>query len=61
MFTNPIIKWIKSLFDSFNKSQTYGSTLEAYIIANNPSNIHDIDYLTRQYDRKQHKTIGWVL
>jgi hypothetical protein len=52
MFIQPILGWIKSLTEEFKKPQTYGSALEAYIVANEPQNAGDVDRLTREFDQK---------
>jgi hypothetical protein len=54
---------VKSMFQLFEKPQTYGSTLEAYIVSKNPQCSCDIDRITREYDQKQFNRInsGWTL
>ena len=52
MFIQPIVGWVKSLAAQYQKPQTYGSALEAYIIANEPQNACDVDRLTRDFDAK---------
>ena len=59
MIITTLFGWVKSLFQSLNKPQTYGSALEAYIVSHNPQDIHDIDRLTRAFDQKQRFTTGW--
>ena len=43
---------VKSLMDSFNKPQSYGSALEAYIVSNQPQDACDVDRLTREFDSR---------
>jgi len=54
MFIQPILGWVKSLAQDFSKPQTYGSELEAYIVANQPQNSADVDRLAREFDQKNH-------
>ena len=57
------IEQVKSMFRAFDKPQTYGSALEAYIVSNNPQNAGDIDRLQRQFDQNQSRRTnsGWIL
>lgn len=41
--------FISSIMDMF-KNIDYYPTAEAYIVAHNPQDIHDVDRLQRQYD-----------
>jgi hypothetical protein len=59
MFIKPILSWVKSLAESFQKPATYGSALEAYIASKNPQSAADIDMLTRQYEYSTQRQ-GWV-
>ncbi len=52
MFIHTLFSWIKSLAQNFSKPQTYGSALEAYIIAHDPQDACDVDRLMREYDAK---------
>lgn len=52
MFIQPIVGWVKSLAEDFKKPQTYGSALEAYIVANDPKDACDVDRLSREFDSK---------
>lgn len=52
MFIQPLVGWVKSLAEQFNKPQTYGSALEAYIVANEPKDACDVDRLSREFDLK---------
>ena len=52
MFIQPIVGWVKSLAALYQKPQTYGSALEAYIVANEPQDVCDVDRLTREFDQK---------
>jgi hypothetical protein len=54
MFIQPLVGWVKSLAEQFQKPQTYGSELEAYIISNDPQTAYDVDRLTREFDQKNH-------
>ena len=53
MFIQPIVSWVKSLAENFSKPQTYGSELEAYIVAKQPQNAGDVDRLMRDFDRRK--------
>ena len=61
MLITPIIGYVKSLFQSLNKPQTYVSALEAYIVSNNPHDASDIDRLTREFDQKRSFSKGWMV
>ena len=54
---------VKSMFQIFEKPQTYGSTLEAYIVSKNPHSGCDIDRITREFDQKQfnRNNSGWTI
>lgn len=52
MFTQSLVSWVKSLTNSFNKPQTYGSALEAYIVSREPKDAADVDRLSREFDSK---------
>lgn len=52
MFIQPIIGWVKNLAQDFSKPQTYGSALEAYIVAQQPQSTSDVDRLVREFDQK---------
>lgn len=53
----------KSMFQIFEKPQTYGSTLEAYIVSKNPQCGCDIDRIAREFDQKQFNRTnsGWTI
>ncbi len=53
MLITAIVGWAKSLLQSLQKPQTYGSALEAYIVSNDPQDSCDVDRLTREFDSKQ--------
>lgn len=53
MFIQPIVGWVKILAEQFNKPQTYGSALEAYIVSHNPQNAADVDRLMREFDQRK--------
>jgi hypothetical protein len=50
MSINTITQYIINVFRKTSDSETYGSSLEAYIISKNPQSTYDIEYLTKQYD-----------
>lgn len=50
MSINTIKQYIINIFRKTSDSESYGSSLEAYIISKNPQSIYDIEYLTKQYD-----------
>jgi hypothetical protein len=52
MFIQPLVSWVKSLAESFEKPLTYGSALEAYIVSHDPQNAGDVDRLMREFDNK---------
>ena len=51
MFIQPLVGWVKSLAAQYQKPQTYGSALEAYIVSQNPQSAGDIDRLTREFEK----------
>jgi hypothetical protein len=53
MLIQPIVGWVKSLSEQFNKPQTYGTALEEYIVSRNPQNAADVDRLMREFDRRK--------
>ena len=59
MFITAIIGWVKSLVQSYEKPRTYGSALEAYIVANHPQDASDVDRLTREFDQKNRGGFVW--
>ena len=63
MFIQPIVGWVKSLSNSFEKPTTYGSELEAYIVSKNPQDACDVDRLAREFDQRMASRIlgGWPL
>ena len=48
-----LAEYFQKMFQNFNKPQTYGSALEAYIMCHAPQNACDVDRLTRQFDMQQ--------
>lgn len=50
-----IFKFIQEKFQELNQLQNYGNALEQYILANNPTSIHDVEKLERQFDKKNSK------
>ena len=56
---NQLAEYFHKMFQNFDKPQTYGSALEAYIVSNNPQDACDVDRLTRQYDLLQTNK-GWA-
>jgi hypothetical protein len=56
---NKIAEYFQKMFQSFEKPQTYGTALEAYIMCHSPQSVGDIDRLTRQFDLSQVNHKGW--
>jgi hypothetical protein len=54
-----MIKYIKQLLTSVFK-KSYGSDLEEYIIARNPSHPGDVERLTLEYNSKMNKHIYYI-
>jgi hypothetical protein len=52
--------WVKTLAESYQKPQTYGSELEAYIVSKNPQNTYDVEMLAREFENKQ-RSEGWAI
>lgn len=52
MFIQPLAGWVKSLAEQFQKPQTYGTALEAYIVSHNPQNAADVDRLMREFQQR---------
>jgi hypothetical protein len=50
---------IKQLLSSVFK-KSYGSELEEYIIARNPTNTGDVERLTLEYNSKMNKHIYYI-
>jgi hypothetical protein len=48
---------LETLKNIFHAPTTY-SSLEAYIVAGNPQDIHDIDRLEREFYRRQSNNMG---
>jgi hypothetical protein len=63
MFIQPLVGWVKSLAEEFQKPVSYGSSLEAYIVSKNPQDASDVDRLSREFDQKMASKIlgGWPL
>lgn len=55
-----ITAWAKRLMNQFEKPQTYGSALEAYIVSRNPRCGCDIDRIAREFDQNRNNS-GWTL
>jgi hypothetical protein len=55
---NLLAGYVHKMLTGFEKPQTYGSELEAYIVSKNPMDGADVDRLAREFD--QHRTsAGW--
>ena len=63
MFIQPIVGWVKSLTEQFEKPATYGSALEAFIVSKNPQDASDVDRLAREFDQRtsNRTSAGWPL
>ena len=57
MSIQPIVSWVKSLTEQFEKPTTYGSELEAFIVSKNPQDAGDVDRLMREF--AQRSSMGW--
>ncbi len=58
---NAIAEYFNELFRKFEKPQTYGSALEAYIASHKPTTLEEIDCLQRDFDRKNERNAGWMI
>jgi hypothetical protein len=47
-----LFKFIQEKIRELNQLQNYGNALEQYILANNPTSIHDVEKLERQFDKR---------
>ena len=47
-----IFKFIQEKIQNLKKSQNYGTALEQYILANNPTTTYDVEKLERQFDKR---------
>jgi hypothetical protein len=56
---NFISMYLSQWFDNDSNLHEYGSELERYIMAHNPESTHDIERLTRDFERKNNS--GTVL
>jgi hypothetical protein len=54
-----MIEYIKQLLSSVFK-KSYGSELEEYIIARNPTHPGDVERLTLEYNSKMNKHIYYI-
>ena len=54
-----MLNYIKQLFSSVFK-KSYGSELEEYIVARNPTNTGDVERLTLEYNSKMNKQIYYI-
>lgn len=54
---NQLAAYFNKMFD-MQKSSTYGSELEQYIVSKRPQSVAEIDHWTRQFDREQQR--GWL-
>lgn len=59
MFITAIVGWVKSLLQAYQRPQTYGSELEAYIVSHQPQSAADVDRLTREFDQKNRGSLVW--
>lgn len=59
MLITPLVGWIKNLFQSYQKPQSYGSALEAYIVAHKPQDASDVERLSREFDQKNKGGFVW--
>ena len=59
MFITAIVGWAKSLLQAYQRPQTYGSELEAYIVSHQPQSAADVDRLTREFDQKNRGSLVW--
>ena len=51
------------MFNKAEEPQTYGSSLERYIVSKNPQSTYDVEYWTRRFDEKMsnRSTQEWPL
>jgi len=54
-----MLKYIKQLLSAVFK-KSYGSDLEEYIVARNPTNTGDVERLTLEYNSKMNKHIYYI-
>ncbi len=53
-----MIESIQKMLNRVEEPQTFGSELEAYIVANNPQNTYDVEALAREYQERMSNR-GW--
>jgi len=54
-----MLTYIKQLLSTVFK-KSYGSDLEEYIVARNPTNTGDVERLTLEYNSKMNKQIYYI-
>lgn len=62
MLITHLINFIYRLFNNA-ESQTYGSSLERFIVSKNPQSTYDVEYWTRRFDERvsSRRTAEWPL
>lgn len=54
-----MIAYIQKMFDSADKSQTYGSELERYVASKGPQSVAELEHWTKQFDHARNSK-GWL-
>lgn len=52
---NQLAAYFNQMVTGFEKSTSYGSDLEKYIISKNPQNTYEVEYWTNQFDKIQNE------
>ena len=59
---NQIIGYFYSLFNKFSDTQSYGASLEQYIISHNPTSTAQVEHLERQFElRIANRNKSWLV
>ena len=60
---NELALYFQKMFSGFEKPNTYGSALEAYIVSKNPQDACDVDRIAREFDQRMAARVlgGWPL
>lgn len=59
---NQLAGYFYNLFNNFSKPQSYGSSLEQYIISHNPTSTAQVEHLERQFElRFSSRNKSWMV
>ena len=59
---NQLADYFHSLFNKFSEPQSYGTSLEQYIISHNPTSTAQVEHLERQFElRFSGRNKSWMV